>query len=116
MNYKKTYSITILGTIYSVRFESMTDNKIFAKGSCDAYTDRTSKEIVVSTCEDNNLSNLEDYIKQNVRHEVIHAFLNESGLQSSWIRTIQGHDETSVDWLAIQLPKIVKALREAGLE
>jgi hypothetical protein len=35
----------------------------------------------------------------------------ESGLQSNWEHNQEfGQDETTVDWIAIQLPKIVKAL------
>lgn len=49
-----------------------------------------------------------------MRHEIIHAFLAESGLQANYEHYRQfGHDETLVDWMAIQFPKIYKAFREA---
>ena len=50
-------------------------------------------------------------VKRNIiRHELIHAFLYESGLDvnSKW-----GTDETLVDWIALQFPKMEKAFKEA---
>jgi hypothetical protein len=47
---------------------------------------------------------------------VIHAYLSESGLNSSsngvdcWAR-----NEEMVDWFAIQMPKIVKTFGELGV-
>lgn len=42
--------------------------------------------------------------KRVMRHEIIHAFFYESGLdvESSW-----GTDGTLVDWIALQFPKVV---------
>ena len=75
--------------------------------------DATIKEIAIR---DKNLGNVEDFIayqKQTLRHEIIHAFMNESGLQDSWQHAQQfGHDETTVDWFAIQSPKIYKVFNE----
>ena len=54
--------------------------------------------------------------KLTLRHEIVHAFFNESGLMDSafaydgaWAK-----NEEMVDWLAIQIPKIYKAFEEAG--
>ena len=52
-----------------------------------------------------------------LRHEVIHAFLNESGLTSS----SNGVDcwalnEEMVDWIAIQYPKIRKVFQQLGCD
>ena len=51
-----------------------------------------------------------------LRHEIVHAFLNESGLRDngacfdlSWAK-----NEEMVDWFAIQGEKIYKAWQEAG--
>lgn len=59
----------------------------------------------------------EAYRKRTLRHELIHAFLNESGLSENasvpadcgWAK----HEEM-IDWIAIQFPKMVKAFKEAG--
>lgn len=51
-----------------------------------------------------------------LRHEIVHAFLNESGVRDngghwdlSWAK-----NEEMVDWIAIQGEKIYTAWREAG--
>ena len=58
-----------------------------------------------------NVGDLEATKNKVIRHELIHAFLFESGLaeNSEW-----GQDETLVDWMAIQIPKIVNAMKEVG--
>ena len=54
--------------------------------------------------------NLAVQIRKNKRHEIIHAFLFESGLaeNSSWAQ-----NEEMVDFFAIQFPKLVEAFKEA---
>ena len=54
--------------------------------------------------------------KECLRHEIVHAFFNESGLkdnssvdQAAWAR-----NEEMVDWFAVQGPKIYKVWKEAG--
>lgn len=40
----------------------------------------------------------------------------ESGLQSNWQHIEEfGHDETTVDWFAIQSPKIFKVFQELDI-
>ena len=56
------------------------------------------------------IDDYESYLSQNIRHELIHAFLDESGLETNWHHLQEwGHDETVVDWFAIQIPKIETA-------
>ncbi|WP_461218455.1 hypothetical protein [Lapidilactobacillus salsurivasis] len=49
------------------------------------------------------MEDLEVYTRKTLRHELIHAFLYESGLDanSEWAR-----NEEIVDWIAIQFPKL----------
>lgn len=79
------------------------------------FCDNTSKKCVVrdfvheeSTLLDKD--NLAIEVQRNIRHEIVHAFLLESGLDenSEWAR-----NEELVDWIAIQGPKIWKAWQEA---
>ena len=51
--------------------------------------------------------------KENVRHEIIHAFLHESGLWSSSMQysSSWAMNEEMVDWIAIQYPKIRKVFQ-----
>ena len=50
--------------------------------------------------------NLEDYKKKVTRHELVHAFLFESGLHD------MAKDEQLVEWLAIQSPKMFEAMKK----
>lgn len=54
-------------------------------------------------------------MRKQLRHEIIHAFLAESGLQSNYEHYKQfGHEETIVDWFAIQFPKMIKAFESVN--
>ena len=51
-----------------------------------------------------------------VRHEIIHAFLYESGLGESALETSSwATNEEMVDWFARQGPKIFKVYKELGI-
>lgn len=51
-----------------------------------------------------------------LRHEIVHAFLNESGIMDNagHIDVSWAKNEEMVDWVAIQGKKIYEAWREAG--
>ena len=56
-------------------------------------------------------------IKATLRHEIIHAFLHESGLSGSSATDVPwAMNEEMVDWFAIQFPKIIKVFTELGCE
>lgn len=106
-------TVNILGTNYSVYDRSEKEDKYLK--DCDGYCDKTTKEIVVKTeGEDCELGDFEVYRKKVLRHEIIHAFLFESGLHENFRHSEFGHDETYVDWIAAQFPKMVQAFREVG--
>lgn len=105
------YKINVLGTEYVIREETEYQNHLLKK--CDGYCDKTSKTIcVLERSEDSDLAFYEDYKKKVKRHEIIHAFLFESGLHENWTHE-NGHDETFIDWIAVQFPKLKKAFEEA---
>lgn len=107
--------VSILGTEYEivtdVPDEELPDN-------ADGAMDQTVKRIVVAKFEPdrNSVKDLETYGKKVLRHEIIHAFLYESGLWSS-SGTIEawGTSEEITDWFAIQSPKIMKVFQELGV-
>lgn len=74
--------------------------------------DKTSKKIVVDSCVNSDLDHPDEYIKLALRHEVIHAFMFESGLDSETEHVKFPEDEIFVDWVAIQYPKIKKVFDE----
>lgn len=51
-----------------------------------------------------------------LRHEIIHAFMFESGLGFNFEHNPIGIDETMVDWIAIQYPKIRKVFKKLEIE
>lgn len=84
--------INILGTDYFVIFVKEKD-KFMIEEECIGYCDYANKTIVV----------LEDENEQHtLRHEIIHAYMFESGIQFG----TEFHNELCVDWMATQLPKI----------
>lgn len=55
----------------------------------------------------------DSYAKSCLRHEIVHAFLNESGLKESASKCdIWSKNEEMVDWIAIQFPKILKVYEQ----
>lgn len=105
--------IDVLGTEYNLEVIPAHSDRLLKSSNIDGYCDSTSKKIMVSDCADSDLGNVEIYIKEIKRHEIIHAFLNESGLQSSWEHPSTGQEETVVDWIALQFPKLITAFKAA---
>ncbi len=117
---KKT--VMVLGTQYTVEKKKYNDDSYFEKNSADGYCDAIKKEIVycdMSTWPRWNEESEARCIfaeKHTLRHEIIHAFFNESGLQESsgvidfgWAK-----NEEMVDWIAIQFPKILEVYRQVN--
>lgn len=103
--------INVLGTDYAVKvIDPSQDDKLHGKR--DGYTDTSIKVCVIDNMQDespDNKANLQEYMKGVIRHELIHAFLFESGLDAvSW-----APNEEMIDWIAIQFPKLLKAFEEA---
>lgn len=105
--------VSILGTEYTIEERTRNDDP-FLK-DVDGYCDKTSKLIVVDNSpDDSELDDYEVYKQKVLRHEIIHAFLFESGLHENFSHPKSGHDETYVDWIAVQFPKILEVFKKAG--
>ena len=102
--------VSVLGTGYRI-IEDNFNNDPLLKNSF-GYTDYTSKKIVITDFrnEEIEIEDVAKYRKQVIRHELIHAFLCESGLHEN----CEWHNEEMVDWFAIQAPKIFKTFQEVG--
>lgn len=106
----KDCKVNILGSEYNIEYKEMKDAGI------DGYCDYSSKHIVIRSDNANKIENFEWLQKKQLRHEIIHAFMAESGLQANWEHETQfGHEETVVDWFAIQSPKIFAVFMQLGL-
>ena len=107
--------VNILGEKWDlVEHKEAEDPKL---NGCDGYADTSIRRCVVDdmtvcandpTCK----GDLEAYKKQVKRHELIHAFLFESGLDGeSWAK-----NEEMVDFFAIQFPKLARLFSEAHVD
>lgn len=114
-------TINVLGTEYTITFKN--DEDVCADmgeslGYCGGYCGWASKIIVIANldrCECDSEEEKEQTRKLNLRHEIVHAFLNESGLSfNSKSSDCWAKNEEMVDWFALQGPKICKAWQEAG--
>lgn len=106
--------IDVLGTEYTVEIANKAQNTNLE--TQDGYCDDSVKKIVVDDFSADmsdklKKENLATQTKEALRHEIVHAFLSESGLSvcSYWAT-----NEEIVDWIALQGLKIYKAWQEAG--
>lgn len=111
---EKEIVLNILGTEWTLEAVHQTDDKYLM--NADGYADKTLHKIVVCGFppDDSDLGNWEPYFKKCMRHEIIHAYLFESGLHENFVHPEAGHDETFIDWVAVQFPKIMKTFQEAN--
>lgn len=111
--------VNILGTEYEIKMGTYKDFP--ALSNMDGYTDTSTQTIVVDDMsmaegEIDSKGNLEFYRKSVIRHEIIHAFLHESGLASNSVNSDNwAVNEEMVDWFAIQSPKIFKVFQELDI-
>ena len=113
--HKPTHVINVLGTPYNVYYGVMPSDDHYLD-NCDGYFDKTVKRlVVVGKIPENELADWEDYRKQCMRHEIVHAFMHESGIDANCKFDVAGesHPEHLVAWIAIQFPKMYKAFQEA---
>ena len=106
-------TVNVLGTEYVIVICSELDDERLQ--DCDGYCDWTVKKIVVEKEVNGTLADMDCYIKKVMRHEIVHAFAVESGLNECSGKTeAWACNETMVDWFARQGPKIYAAWQEAG--
>ena len=115
--------INILGTKYTVKKKRYKDDPFFDRNSWDGYCSENTKEIVYCDMttfpgwEYESPKAVESCEKETLRHEIVHAFFNESGLSYSSSKNSGpwAKNEEMVDWIALQGPKIYKAWEAAGV-
>ena len=105
--------INVLGTEYTILFDVPDEELPEDSHGCMDQSIRTIKIAHFET-DRNSIQDLESYKRKVLRHEIIHAFLYESGLwNNSGTVTAWGCNEEITDWIAIQFPKLLKAFQEA---
>lgn len=115
-----TKNIKILGANYKIKYNVPVKNDRELYGSY-GYCCFLDKMIVIGRLEDyDGWENESEQMKtkrinETLRHEILHAYLYESGLDGSshkpdsWAR-----NEEMIDWFAIQSPKIYKTYKQLG--
>lgn len=115
--------INILGTEYQIETHKVSEDSYLEKNKLSGYCGEDEKLIVVADMSEEKYftgmdeKSQETYRKRVLRHEIMHAFLNESGLSDSSNRFdgAWAKNEEMVDWFAIQSPKIFKVYSELEL-
>lgn len=113
--------VNILGTDYQILVKKYDEDEVFERRSIDGYCNGLTKEIVI--CDMHTHKGWEYETKETIkvchkeilRHEIVHAFLNESGLQDSTFTYDGGwaKNEEMVDWIALQGLKLYEAWKSA---
>lgn len=103
--------IDILGSEWTIeRRDADKDQMLDTR---DGYTDPSVNLIVLANKrKEDDVLNFPEIQKRVLRHEIIHAFLFESGLGPNFEHSNCGHEETMIDWIAWQFPKILKIFEE----
>lgn len=115
-------SVNILGTTCLIIVKKYDEDEDFERKSYCAYVNSYTKSIVLCDMHTYNgfENESEDTIaacqRENLRHEIVHAFFFESGLKSAAgnYNGAWAENEEMVDWIALQGEKIHKAWEEAG--
>ena len=110
-------TIKILGEDWEIERKTAEEDAILKDGA-NGYCDWTIRRITILAIEktDNSLKDLDYYERMSLRHEIIHAFLFESGLRHNTLDS-EGWavNEEMVDWFALMHSKIHQAFIDAGV-
>jgi hypothetical protein len=114
--------INVLGTEYTIEICKIDDCKKLKENKFSGICISDEPLIIIADRNDDKYFDFaseeakQANFKETLRHEIIHAFLNESGLKEcsneadGWAR-----NEEMVDWIAIQFPKILKVYEQLGI-
>lgn len=109
-------TVNVLGTEYKIKISNKDDPKM---ENASGYFEGVAKEIYLNKTMFTTKDPLvirgfqTKYWKKVLRHELIHAFIYESGLDEccEW-----ANNEEMIDWLARQFPKMVKCFAKSGID
>lgn len=104
--------VNILGTDYKIKHLSEKEYEKLKILEANGLAELYSKELIIESNMDDGsgtaYANLSEFENKVIRHEIIHAFFHESGLVDYC------KDEKLVDWMALQVPKMLKVFQEVG--
>lgn len=113
--------ITVLGQEYVIEEHYHKDDPRLE--GFNGYHAPYEKKIVIASeivdkaegrnLEPDDTGRIDRYLRHIYRHEIIHAFFNESGIT---YRYDSAEEDFLVDWFARQYPKMKKIFEELGVE
>jgi len=110
--------INILGVNYKI-YDANEEKEVRLKtnwGFCDFHAKEIYIRDDIDKETDETCKNLKDFKNKVLRHEIIHAFLYESGLRENTLKLeAWAENEEMVDWIAIQFPKLLKIFKELNI-
>lgn len=102
--------VNVLGTEYKIRKVTEEEYPKLKTMDANGLAELYSKELIINSQMDDSgkaFAKFDEFEKKVVRHEIVHAFFHESGLNDYC------NDENLVDWMAMQVLKIIKAFQDA---
>lgn len=104
--------VNILGTDYEIVHDASAVDYPYLQ-DCDGYCDFYARKIILAQFTKENgyeHGDLEFFGRKVLRHELVHAFLHESGMHE------EAMNEQIVDWIAIQFPKLNKLFEQLEIK
>lgn len=119
------YTVDVLGTKYEIDFVNYSEEEILYMNGFAGFCNKIDKKIVIadprtldSYISTSSKTTQANYLNLILRHELVHAFLNESGLDQnamvfdeSWC-----NNEEMVDWIATQGEKLYNCWKSIGCD
>lgn len=114
---ERTVKVNILGAEWKIIFESADKSPRYEK--FNGWCDMSVRECHVGIRQPNEYTqkDMDSFCKMIARHEIIHAFIYESGILTSsdvydgkWAK-----EESMIDWIAVQSPKIFEVFNIVGV-
>lgn len=103
----KSIKTNILGEEYTINLNTPREILTDCDGSCSRYDKLISMVDIDEIFDGEGTENgRTKRYAEGLRHEIIHAFFEESGLDE------YSENEELVQWLAIQFPKLMKVLED----
>ncbi|WP_304341603.1 hypothetical protein [Metaclostridioides mangenotii] len=104
--------VNVLGTEYTIVERKLNGDSKLER--LNAYCDTSIKLIVIRDVkevedDEDSQEDLQVYKSRLLRHELIHAFLFESGLDDDWVI-----NEQMIDFFAMQFEKMAEAFGSVG--
>lgn len=110
----KPKKVDILGVEYRISYTTPADDPML--NDLYGYADSITKSIVIDKTDYEKIPDNKAHRKAVLRHEIVHAFLYESGLDScSHSSKNWSIDEEIVDWIAIQTSKIYNVWKQLDI-